>query len=249
MGRLHARVSVLFQMNIQVWQGPLYREQTGDQQRREQVARHVPRAVRRNEQVIDGVKAGAGSEDARRAGQRQPAASEHIGNTKARQNPTEDVNRTGGDPANEQKGKVLRTVLRQVTHVFKGGKAHGNSDGRRRQLFWLRLEDQKVEQQRQQLHHFLADRRDLNGGNCGIHAVIPHEKAADVGTQQTNAHADGEKQRKAAGAAFREEQGQNQRNGKTDKDIFDIGHFSATSRKLRISSATRESVSIMSTAK
>ena len=127
-------------------------------------------------------------------------------NSVARQNAAENVQCTGGDPTDQEKGEVLRTIFRKVADVFKGGKAHGDGNGRSGHGLGLRLEDQKVEQQRQQLHHFLAHRRDLNGGDHGICTETPHKKAADIGRQKTDPHTDGHKQSEPAGLPPGEEQ-------------------------------------------
>lgn len=63
----------------------------------------------------------------------------------------------------------------------------------------IRLKDQKVEQQRQQLQDLLADRCDLNGGGHGTALVPPHEKAADISRKQAGGHAQHHEQGKAPG--------------------------------------------------
>ena len=220
----------------------------GEQRRREQIARHAPAALRRNEQVVDGVKTRARAKDARRAGHGQPAAAEYLRHAEAGQHAAQDVQRPRRDAPDQQKTEVRRPVLGQIADVFKGGEACGERDGRRRQLLRRRLEDQIKEQQRQQLHPFLAHGRDLDGRRRAVRTVIPHEKTADIGAEQADRHADDQKQRVSARAPPDEEQGQDQRQRQTEIDVFDIGHLSPTSRSVSGSSAAMDSVSVRSTA-
>ena len=50
------------------WQQLFYKVQADDQERGEQVPRRFPCALRRDEQIIDGVEADAGAENAHSAG-------------------------------------------------------------------------------------------------------------------------------------------------------------------------------------
>ena len=65
----------------------------------------------------------------------------------------------------------------------------------RSHLFRLRLKNQIEKQQGQQLHDFFTYGRDLDSGNGAIHAVLPHEEAADIGAEQAHGHTDGQEQR------------------------------------------------------
>ena len=207
MERLCARNVYLFKENVLSWQQLFYKVQADDQKRGEQVSRRFPHTVRCDEQIIDGVEADAGAENAHSAGRCQPTAAKDIRNTEAGKNAAEKMQRPGGDPADQQKIKIGRAVFRQVADVFKGSKAYGDRNGCRRHLFRLRLENQIEKQQRQKLHDFFAYGRDLNGGNCAVHAVLPHEEAADIGAEQAHGHTDGQEQRIAPNAPLNEKHG------------------------------------------
>lgn len=69
------------------------------------------------------MKAHAGAQDSHSTGQCQPAAAEHVGNAKSREDAAEDMQRTGGNAADEEKVKVFRTVFCQVADIFEGGEA------------------------------------------------------------------------------------------------------------------------------
>lgn len=60
------------------------------------------------------------------------------------------MQRSGGDPADQQKVKIGRAVFRQIADIFKGSKTNGDGDGCRRHLFRLRLKNQIEKQQWQQ---------------------------------------------------------------------------------------------------
>ena len=106
-----------------------------------------------------------------------------------------------------------------------------------------------VEKQRQQLHHFLADRCDLDGGHGGAGAIVNHKKAAHIGGQQADAHAQGHKEREPASPSLGEKQGEDQGDGQAQEHIFDVGHPIVTAFQRRGSSATKDVVSVKSTAK
>ena len=85
------------------WQQLFYEVQADDQKRGKQVSRRFPCALRRDEQIIDGVEANAGAENAHSAGRCQPTAAKDIRNTEAGKNAAEKMQRPGGDPADQQK--------------------------------------------------------------------------------------------------------------------------------------------------
>ena len=91
-----------------------------------------------------------------------------------------------------------------VLFPVKDSKTNGDGDGCRRHLFRLRLKNQIEKQQGQQLHDFFTYGRDLDGGNGAIHAVLPHEEAADIGAEQAHGHTDGQEQRIAPNAPLHE---------------------------------------------
>ena len=191
----------------------------------------------------------AGAQQTHCSGKGQPSAAKHIGQPEPDQNAAEDMQRPGGQPADQQEHQVFRAVLRQIAHIFKGGKAHGEGNGGFGQIPDLWLKNQNVEQQRQQLHHFLAHRRDLNDGSGGADAIISHEEAVDIGGQQAHAHSGDHEQQESPGAPPDKQDAQRQRDGKADENILNIDHFPATSRRASGSSTAKESDSVMSTAK
>lgn len=79
MERLCARNVYLFKGNVLSWQQLFYKVQADDQKRGEQVSRRFPHTVRCDEQIIDGVEADAGAENAHSAGRRQPTAAKDKG--------------------------------------------------------------------------------------------------------------------------------------------------------------------------
>ena len=88
----------------------------------------------------------------------------------------------------EDEGEAVRAVLNEIADVFKGGEGKGNRDGGWLDFLPLRLEYQKIEHQRQQLHHFLHHRRNLRRGGKGIRLIHRREKGVDIGREQTHPH-------------------------------------------------------------
>ena len=99
---------------------------------------------------------------------------------------------TQGDNEN-----MFGSILNQIADIFKGGKSHCKCNGGYRQFLWLRLKDQKEEQQRYQLHHFLTDWSDLYSSHSHICSIISHEETADISREQAGAHAKDYEQHKA----------------------------------------------------
>ena len=110
---------------------------------------------------------------------RQPAAHDQS---------AEDVHRSRAEATEEDEGEAVRAVLDEIADVFKGGEGEGNRDGGGLDFISLWLEHQKIEHQRQQLHHFLHHRRDLRRGGKGIRLTHRREESVDIGREQAHPH-------------------------------------------------------------
>ena len=199
------------------------RKQGDDDGRRKEVPDHLPEAVGGDQQIVDAVQHHADPQNPHRAGAGEPRTAEHIGQCQTGQDAADQMQGPGGHAADEQENKTSCTVFGQVADVFKGSKAHCNANGRRSQLVGIRLKDQEVEQQRQQLQDLFADRCDLYGGGHGTALVPPHEKAADISRKQAGGHAQHHEQGKAPGAARCEQQGEQHGKRQAQKDVFNAG--------------------------
>ena len=100
----------------------------------------------------------------------------------------EDVHRSRAEAPEEDEGKAVRAVLDEIADVFKGGEAQGNRDGGSFDFIALRLKHQKIEHQRQQLHHFLHHRCDLRRGGKGVRLTHRRKEGVDIGRKQTHPH-------------------------------------------------------------
>ena len=115
------------------------------------------------------------------AGHLQPRPPPCVGKPAAHDQTAEDVHGSRAEAPEEDKGEAVRAVLNEIAHVFKGGKAQGERDGGGLDFIALRLKHQKIEHQRQQLHHFLHHRRDLRRGGKGVRLTHRREEGVDVG--------------------------------------------------------------------
>ena len=104
------------------------------------------------------MKADAGAQNADGAGQLEPAVAEDVGDGEPGENAAQNVQRPGGQPANQQKSEICGAVFDQIADVFKRGESDGNGDGRAGQYFCVRLKNQIEEKQRHQLQNLFADR-------------------------------------------------------------------------------------------
>ena len=93
----------------------------------------------------------------------------------------EDVHGSRAEAPEKDKGKAIRSVLNEIAHVFKGGEGEGHGDGGSLDFIPLRLEHQKIEHQRQQLHDLLHHRRDLRRGGKGIRLTHRRKEGIDIG--------------------------------------------------------------------
>ena len=123
-----------------------------------------------------------------RAGYFKPRPLPRIRQPAAHDQSAEDVHRSRAEATEEDEGEAVRAVLDEVAHIFEGGKAQGNRDGGGLDFISLRLEHQKIEHQRKQLHHFLHHRRNLRRGGKGIRLTHRREKGVDIGREQTHPH-------------------------------------------------------------
>ena len=126
----------------------------------------------------------------------------------------------------ENKGKAVRSVLDEIADVFKGGKGEGNRYCRNLDFIPLRLEYQKIEHQRQQLHHFLHHRRDLRRGGKGVRLTHRREEGVDIGRKQAHPHPGNAEQEEAELPPAHAQSGHQQGRYHAEEDVFDVGHAS-----------------------
>ena len=153
-------------------------------QRREQgdsVGEQLRRAADAHEQVIDGVESDGRAQQPARAGYFKPRPLPRIRQPAAHDQSAEDVHRSRAEATEEDEGEAVRAVLDEIAHIFKGGKGQGNCYCRSLDFISLRLEHQKIEHQRQQLHHLLHHRRDLRRGGKGICLTHRRKEGIDIG--------------------------------------------------------------------
>ena len=141
-----------------------------------------------DEQVIDGVKGDGRAQQPAGAGHLQPRPLPCVCKPTADDQTAEDVHRARAEATEEDEGEAVRTVLDEIAHVFKGGEGEGDRDGGGLDLIPLRLEYQKIEHQRQQLHHFLHHRRNLRRGGKGIRLTHRRKEGVDIGREQAHPH-------------------------------------------------------------
>ena len=131
------------------------------------------------------------------AGHLQPRPLPCVCKTAAYDQSAEDMHGSRAEAPEENKGKAVRSVLDEIADVFKGGKGEGDRDGGSLDFIPLRLEHQKIEHQRQQLHHFLHHRRNLRRGGKGVRPAYRRKKGVNIGRKQAHPHPDNAKQEKA----------------------------------------------------
>ena len=129
----------------------------------------------------------------------------------------------------ENEGEAVCAVLDEIADVFKGGEAQGNRDGGSLDFIALRLEYQKIEHQRQQLHHFLHHRRDLRRGGKGVRLTHRREEGVDIGREQAHPHSGNAEQEEAELPPAHAQSGHQQGRYHADEDVFDVGHASTAS--------------------
>ena len=158
------------------------------QQHRQGVGDVLRRAAVGDEQIVGGVEGDGRAQQPAGARDLQPRPPPCVCKPTAHDQAAEDVHGSRAEAPEEDKGEAVRAVLDEIAHVFKGGEAQGNRDGGGLDFISLRLEYQKIEHQRQQLHHFLHHRRDLRRGGKGVRPAYRREEGVDVGRKQTHPH-------------------------------------------------------------
>ena len=159
----------------------------------------------------------------------QPRPPPHVGKPAAHDQAAEDVHRARAEAPEEDEGEAVRAVLDEIAHVFKGGEAQGERDGGRLNSLALRLKHQKIEHQRQQLHHFLHHRRDLRRGGKGVRLTHRREEGVDIGREQAHPHSGNAEQEEAELPPAHAQSGHQQGRYHADEDVFDVGHASTAS--------------------
>ena len=179
-----------------------------------------------DEQIIDGVEGDGSAQEAAGACDFQPRPLPRIRQPAAHDQATKHVHGSRAEAAEEDEGEVVRAVLDQIAHIFEGGKAQGNRDGGGLDLIPLRLEHQKIEHQRQQLHHFLHHRCDLRRGSKGIRLTHRREEGVNIGRKQTHPHPGNAEQEEAELPSAHAQGGHQQGRYHAEEDVFNIGHAS-----------------------
>ena len=129
----------------------------------------------------------------------------------------------------EDEGEAVRAVLNEIADVFKGGEGEGDCYCGSLDFIPLRLEYQKIEHQRQQLHHFLHHRRDLRRGGKGVRLTHRREEGVDIGREQAHPHSGNAEQEEAELPPAHAQSGHQQGRYHADEDVFDVGHASTAS--------------------
>ena len=196
------------------------------QQHRQGVSDVLRRAAVGDEQIVDGVEGDGRPQQPARAGHLQPRPPPCVGKPAAHDQTAEDVHGSRAEAAEEDEGEAVRAVLNEIADVFKGGKAQGERDGGGLDFIPLRLKHQKIEHQRQQLHHFLHHRRDFRRGGKGIRLTYRREEGVDIGREQAHPHSGNAEQEEAELPPAHAQSGHQQRGHHAEKDVFDVGHAS-----------------------
>ena len=156
----------------------------------------------------------------------QPRPPPCVGKPAAHDQTAEDVHGSRAEAPEEDEGEAVRAVLDEIAHIFKGGESEGNRDGGSLDFIALRLEYQKIEHQRQQLHHFLHHRRDLRRGGKGVRLTHRREEGVDIGREQTHPHPGNAEQEEAELPSAHAQGGHQQGRYHAEEDVFNIGHAS-----------------------
>ena len=187
-------------MNVRLF--PLPEAESGQLSRRHQQHRQgvgdvLRRAAVGDEQIVDGVEGDGRAQQPAGARDLQPRPPPCVCKSAAHDQTAEDVHRSRAEAPEEDEGEAVCAVLNEIAHVFKGGEGKGNRDGGSLDFIALRLEYQKIEHQRQQLHQLLHHRRNLRGGGKGVRLTHRREEGVDVSRKQTHPHPGNAEQEKA----------------------------------------------------
>ena len=196
------------------------------QQHRKGIGHILRRAAVGDEQIIDGVECDGRAQQPAGARDLQPRPLPRVRQPAAHDQAAEDVHGSRAEAAEEDKREAVRAVLDEIADVFKGGKAQGNRDGGGLDLLALRFKYQKIEHQRQQLHHFLHHRRDLRRGGKGVRLTHRREEGVDIGRKQTHPHPGNAEQEEAELPSAHAQSGHQQGRYHAEEDVFDVGHAS-----------------------
>ena len=193
---------------------------------RDKVGDELRRPPGADQKVVDGMVDDGHAQKREQAGRPQGAAVPHRAQDAAVHIPADHVHRAGAEAPDQQKEDLVRAVLREETDVFKGGKAQGERYCGSLDLIPLRLEHQKIEHQRQQLHHFLHHRRNLRRGGKGVRLTHRREEGVDIGRKQAHPHPGNAEQEEAELPPAHAQSGHQQGRYHAEEDVFDVGHAS-----------------------
>ena len=196
------------------------------QQHRQGVGDVLRRAAVSDEQIVDGMECYRRAQQPAGACDLQPCPLPCVCKPAAHDQAAQHVHGSRAEAPEEDEGEAVRAVLDEIAHIFKGGEGEGNRDGGGLDLIPLRLEHQKIEHQRQQLHHFLHHRRDLRRGGKGVRLTYRREEGVDIGREQAYPHPGNAEQEEAELPSAHAQGGHQQRGHHAEKDVFDIGHAS-----------------------
>ena len=179
-----------------------------------------------DEQIVYGMECDGRAQQPAGAGHLQPRPPPCVGKPAAHDQAAQHVHRSRAEAPEEDEGEAVRAVLNEIAHIFKGGEGEGNRDGGSLDFIALRLEHQKIEHQRQQLHHFLHHRRDLRRGGKGVRLTHRREEGVDIGRKQAHTHPGNAEQEEAELSPAHAQGGYQQGGYHAEEDIFNIGHAS-----------------------
>ena len=182
-----------------------------------------------DEQIVDGVEGDGRAQQPAGARDLQPRPPPCVCKPAAHDQTAEDVHGSRAEAPEEDEGEAVRAVLNEIADVFKGGEGKGNCYCRSLDFIPLRLEHQKIEHQRQQLHHFLHHRRDLRRGGKGVRLTHRREEGVDIGREQAHPHSGNAEQEEAELPPAHAQSGHQQGRYHADEDVFDVGHASTAS--------------------
>ena len=241
-------------MNVRLF--PLRQAESGQlsrrhQQHRQGVGHILRRAAVGDEQIVDGVEGDGRAQQPAGACDLQPRPLPRIRQPAANDQAAEDVHRSRAEATEEDEGEAVCAVLDEIAHIFKGGEGQGNCYCRSLDFIPLRLEHQKIEHQRQQLHHFLHHRRDLRRGGKGVRLTYCREEGVDISREQAHPHPGNAEQEEAKLPPAHAQGGYQQRGHHADEDVFDVGHASTAflvagsrPRIARVSSISHQKVGL-----
>ena len=196
------------------------------QQHRKGIGHILRCAAVGDEQIIDGVECDGRAQQPAGARDLQPRPLPRVCKATAHDQAAQHVHGSRAEAPEEDEGEAVRAVLNEIADVFKGGEGKGNCYCGSLDFIPLRLEYQKIEHQRQQLHHFLHHRCDLRRGGKGIRLTHRREEGVDIGREQTHPHPGNAEQEEAELPSAHAQGGHQQGRYHAEEDVFNIGHAS-----------------------